>query len=63
MLACGSIWDVMYNQQFATFVSNKISSNILQDIVSQLLDECLKLEAMNNISIYIVKLQTFQKIY
>ncbi len=63
MLACGSIWDVMNNQQFATFVSNKISSNILQDIVSQLLDECIKIEAMNNMSVYIVKLQTFQKIY
>ena len=39
-----------------TFVSNKISSNILQDIVSQLLDECLKSETINNMSVYIVKL-------
>ncbi|CAF4612099.1 unnamed protein product, partial [Rotaria sp. Silwood2] len=57
ILACDGIWDVINNQQIATFVfSNKISSNILQDIVSQLLDECLKLETMDNMSVSIVKL-------
>ncbi|CAM4842451.1 unnamed protein product [Rotaria magnacalcarata] len=60
---CDGIWDVINNQQVATFVSNKTSSNILQDTVSQLLDECLKLETMDNMSVYIVKLSIFQQIY
>ncbi|CAF1076206.1 unnamed protein product [Rotaria sordida] len=56
IFACDGIWDVINNQQVGTFVSNKISSNILQDIISQLLDEYLKLETMDNMSVYIVKL-------
>ncbi|CAF4817156.1 unnamed protein product, partial [Rotaria sp. Silwood2] len=64
ILACYGIWDVINNQQLATFVfSNKILSNILQHIVSQLLDECLKLETMDNMSVPIVKLYIFEKIY
>ncbi|CAF3527725.1 unnamed protein product, partial [Rotaria sp. Silwood2] len=44
ILVCDGIWDVINNQQVAKFVfSNKISSNILQFIVSQLLDEWLLL--------------------
>ncbi|CAF3272212.1 unnamed protein product, partial [Rotaria sp. Silwood2] len=57
ILVCDGIWDVINNQQVAKFVfSNKISSNILQFIVSQLLDEWLKLETMDHMSVSIVKL-------
>lgn len=56
ILACDGIWDVMTNEQVASFVAKRISNTSLEDIVSQLLDECLKLETMDNMSIYIVKI-------
>jgi hypothetical protein len=46
----------MNNEQVADFVSKRASHTSLQDIASQLLDECLKLETMDNMSIYIIKL-------
>ncbi len=56
ILACDGIWDVMNNEQVASFVYKRISNTSLQDIVSQLLDECFKLETQDNMSIYIIKL-------
>jgi len=56
ILACDGIWDVMSNEQVAHFVSKRASNTSLQNIVSQLLDQCLKLETMDNMSIYIIKL-------
>jgi len=46
----------MNNEQVASFVAKRISNTSLQDIVSQLLDECFKLETQDNMSIYIIKL-------
>jgi serine/threonine protein phosphatase PrpC len=56
ILACDGIWDVMTNEQVASFVSKRISNTSLQDIASQLLDHCLKLETTDNMSIYIIKI-------
>ncbi|CAF0767470.1 unnamed protein product [Adineta steineri] len=56
ILACDGIWDVMSNEEVAQFLIKRISNTSLQDIASQLLDHCLKLETMDNMSIYIVKL-------
>jgi hypothetical protein len=46
----------MTNEQVASFVSKRISNTSLQDIASQLLDHCLKLETTDNMSIYIIKI-------
>ncbi len=46
----------MNNEQVASFVAKRISNTSLKDIVSQLLDQSIQLETMDNISIYIIKL-------
>jgi serine/threonine protein phosphatase PrpC len=56
ILACDGVWDVMNNEQVANFVSKRVSHTSLQHIASQLLDECLILDTMDNTSIYIVKI-------
>ncbi|CAF0880485.1 unnamed protein product [Rotaria sordida] len=55
ILACDGIWDVMTNEQVALFVSQKVSNTSLENIASQLLDQCLKLKTSDNMSIYIIK--------
>ncbi|CAF0781431.1 unnamed protein product [Rotaria sordida] len=55
ILACDGIWDVMTNEQVALFVSQKASNTSLENIASQLLDQCLKLKTSDNMSIYIIK--------
>ncbi len=56
ILACDGIWDVMNNEEVANFVLKRISNTSLENIASQLLDHCLKLETMDNMSIYIIKI-------
>jgi len=56
ILACDGIWDVMNNEQVANFVSKRASNTSLENIISQLLDHCLELETMDNMSIYIIKI-------
>lgn len=57
ILACDGIWDVMTNEQVASFISENVSKKIsLQDITSQLLDHCLELGTTDNMSIYIIKI-------
>lgn len=56
ILACDGIWDVMTNEQVASFISEKVSNTSLEDIISQLLDQCINLESTDNMSVYIIKL-------
>jgi serine/threonine protein phosphatase PrpC len=56
ILACDGIWDVMNNEQVAHFVSKRSSNTSIQKIAEQLIDHCLQLESMDNMSIYIIKL-------
>ncbi|CAF2378091.1 unnamed protein product [Rotaria sp. Silwood2] len=55
VLACDGIWDVMTNEDVALFVVHRASTNKLEDIASQLLDECLRRRSTDNMSVYIVK--------
>jgi serine/threonine protein phosphatase PrpC len=50
ILVCDGIWDVMDNEQVARFVSQRILLTIT-------LDECLQQQSMDNMTVYIVKLQ------
>ncbi|CAF0906850.1 unnamed protein product [Adineta steineri] len=56
ILACDGIWDVMTNEEVATFVIHRASTNKLEEIVSQLLDECIRRRSTDNMSVYIVKI-------
>jgi serine/threonine protein phosphatase PrpC len=56
ILACDGIWDVMNNEQVARFVSQRTSTTRLDNIASQLLDECLQKQSTDNMTVYIVKL-------
>lgn len=56
VLACDGIWDVMTNEDMATFVAQRASSNKLEDIAASLLDECLHRRSTDNMSVYIIKL-------
>jgi serine/threonine protein phosphatase PrpC len=56
VLACDGIWDVMTNEEVALFVINRITSTTLENIASQLLDECLRRTSTDNMSVYIIKL-------
>lgn len=56
VLACDGIWDVMTNEEVASFVVSRVGTTKLGDIASQLLDECLHRESTDNMSIFIVKL-------
>jgi serine/threonine protein phosphatase PrpC len=46
----------MNNEQVAHFVSKRSSNTSIQKIAEQLIDHCLQLESMDNMSIYIIKL-------
>ncbi|CAF1005926.1 unnamed protein product [Adineta ricciae] len=56
VLACDGIWDVMTNTDVASFVIERVTTNKLEDIAAQLLDECLRRQSTDNMSVYIVKL-------
>lgn len=56
ILACDGIWDVMSNIEVASFVAHRASTHKLEEISSLLLDECLRRNSTDNMSIYIVKL-------
>jgi len=55
ILACDGIWDVMTNEDVALFVIQRLSTNKLEEITSQLLDECLRRKSTDNMSVYIIK--------
>ncbi|CAF0901537.1 unnamed protein product [Rotaria sordida] len=55
ILACDGIWDVMTNEEVASFVVNHIATTKLENIAAQLIDECLRRDSTDNMSIYIVK--------
>lgn len=56
VLACDGIWDVMSNDDVASFVTTRSATTTLENIASQLLDECLRRNSTDNMSVYIVKL-------
>jgi serine/threonine protein phosphatase PrpC len=56
LLACDGIWDVMTNEEVASFVTDRITTTTLEDIAGQLLDECLRRTSTDNMSVYIIKL-------
>ena len=56
VLACDGIWDVMTNEDVATFVVERAATKTLEHIASQLLDECLHRTSTDNMSVYIIKL-------
>ncbi|CAF1220070.1 unnamed protein product [Rotaria sp. Silwood1] len=56
ILASDGIWDVMNNEQVASFISQRISNTSLKNIISELFDQCLKEESSDNMTVYIVKL-------
>ncbi|UJR10777.1 hypothetical protein I4U23_014964 [Adineta vaga] len=56
ILACDGIWDVMTNEEVAQFVIHRASTNKLEEITSQLLDECVRRRSTDNMSVYIIKL-------
>ncbi|CAF5079954.1 unnamed protein product [Rotaria sp. Silwood1] len=56
IIASDGIWDVMSNEQVASFVSQRISNTTLENIISQLFDQCLKQESSDNMTAYIIKI-------
>lgn len=56
LLACDGVWDVMTNENVASFVAQRVSTTKLETIASLLLDECLHRKSTDNMSVYIVKL-------
>ena len=57
VLACDGIWDVMSNEEVAAFVCKRAANTgKLDAIAAELLDECLRRESSDNMTIYIVKL-------
>ena len=56
IIACDGIWDVMSNEEVASFVAQNASDTTLENLASKLLDQCLKEESTDNITVYIVKL-------
>ncbi|CAF4702327.1 unnamed protein product [Rotaria sp. Silwood2] len=56
IIASDGIWDVMNNEQVASFVSQRVSNTTLENIISQLFDQCLKEESSDNMTAYIIKL-------
>lgn len=55
-LACDGIWDVMSNEELAKFVTDRYRTISLEQIISQILDECLHRRSTDNMSIYLIKL-------
>ncbi|CAF2616123.1 unnamed protein product [Rotaria sp. Silwood2] len=56
IIASDGIWDVMSNEQVASFISQRASNTTLDDIISQLFDYCLQQQSTDNMTIYVVKL-------
>ena len=56
VLACDGIWDVMSNEEVASFVIDRAETTKLETIAGQLLDECLHRNSTDNMSVYIIKL-------
>jgi serine/threonine protein phosphatase PrpC len=56
LLACDGIWDVMTNEEVASFVVDRAATTTLENIAAQLLDECLHRKSTDNMSVYIIKL-------
>ena len=56
ILACDGIWDVMTNEEIGSFVAQRCSTKNLKDIVSEILDHCLEKQSMDNMTVFIVKL-------
>lgn len=56
VLACDGIWDVMTNEDVATFIVSRIATKSLETIASELMNECLHRDSTDNMSVYIVKL-------
>lgn len=56
VLACDGIWDVMSNDDVAKFVTERVEKHSLEEIASELLDECLRRESTDNMSLYIIKI-------
>jgi serine/threonine protein phosphatase PrpC len=56
LLACDGIWDVMSNEDVASFVINHLGKTTLENIPGLLLDECLHRTSTDNMSAYIIKL-------
>lgn len=56
VLACDGVWDVMTNEEVATFVLERASRTTLENIAAQLLDECLHRQSTDNMSVYIIQL-------
>ena len=56
VLACDGIWDVMTNEDVASFIINHIATTKLENIAAQLLNECLRRDSGDNMSVYIIKL-------
>ncbi len=56
VLACDGIWDVMTNEEVASFIVNRATTTTSEDIAGQLLDECLHRTSTDNMSVYIIKL-------
>ncbi|CAF3878109.1 unnamed protein product, partial [Rotaria sordida] len=55
IIASNGIWNVMSNEQVASFVFQRISIIKLDQIASQLLDHCLEKQSRDNMSVYIIK--------
>ncbi|CAF1378459.1 unnamed protein product, partial [Rotaria sordida] len=55
IIASDGIRNVMSNEQFASFVFQRISIIKLDQIASQLLDHCLEKQSRDNMSVYIIK--------
>lgn len=56
VLACDGIWDVMTNEEVASFIIDHLNQIPFEDISSKLLDECLRRQSTDNMSLYIIKL-------
>ncbi|CAF3080681.1 unnamed protein product, partial [Rotaria sp. Silwood2] len=50
VLASDGIWNVMSNEQVASFIFHRISTTKLNQIASQLLDHCLEKQSHDNMS-------------
>ncbi|CAF1503623.1 unnamed protein product [Rotaria sordida] len=55
IIASDGIQNVMSNEQFASFVFQRISIIKLDQIASQLLDHCLEKQSRDNMTVYIIK--------
>ncbi|CAF3727567.1 unnamed protein product [Rotaria sp. Silwood1] len=56
IIASDGIWDVMNNEQVASFVSQRASNITFDYIISQLFDQCLINQSSDNMTIYIIKI-------